>query len=184
MVEQRGGRKEAGVEERRRPSRAGRRRNATPEQRKARDAKLENPEYAGKELEKKDVESKQEDSGPPRQPRPVLGYALAGAGVVALGIGTYFGLKAISDRNESSQHCGPTGCTQQGVDLNQSAKGAAWASDFGIGLGIVGVAVGGYMLLKPRPPLEPAPESTPATSLRVVPRVSASAAGVEVGGAW
>src|SRR5262249_25432561 len=136
----------------------------TPEQRKERDAKLENPDYQGKDAEKKAADGKEEaDSGPPRAPRPVLGYVLAGAGVVALGIGTYFGLKAISDRNESSQHCGLGGCTVQGYDLNQSAKSEAWASDFGIGLGLAGVVAGGYLLLKPRPLLEPAPESSPQT---------------------
>lgn len=156
----------------------------TPEQRKERDAKLENPDYQGKESEKKAGAEKEVDEGPPRAPRPVLGYVLAGGGLVAVGVGTIFGLKAISDRNDSTQHCGQNGCTVEGYDLNQSAKTAAWVSDFGIGLGLVGVAVGGYMLLKPRPLLEQQPEAGSTARVHVIPAVTANSASLELGGAW
>ena len=128
----------------------------------------------------KDKEPQDEGSAPKR-PLPVLGLVLAGAGVVSVGIGTYFGFHAISQRHESDEHCGPSGCTQTGYDLNQQAKTSAWVSNFGIGLGAVAIGVGGYLLLK-KP--KTAPAEGAGVSLHVVPELTATSAGVGMGGAW
>ncbi len=140
-------------------------------------AKLENP-FEG-ETAPPAAEKKEE---PPTGSRPALGYVLFGAGLVGAGVGTYYGLRAISLRKDSDDRC-VSGCTQEGVDLNNQAKTAAWISDFGIGLGVVGVAIGGYMLLKtPEPPAKT--EETKETTFRVVPELTSTRAGVTVGGTW
>jgi hypothetical protein len=71
---------------------------------------------------------------------------LGGAGVAALGVGSAFGVLALSKRSDSNKDCQP-GCTPQGVNLNNQAITDAWVSDFGIGLGVVGIVAGAYLLL-------------------------------------
>jgi hypothetical protein len=126
--------------------------------------------------------AKEEEEEPTHASRPALGYVLFGAGVVGTGVGTYFGLRAISLRKDSDQNC-VSGCTVEGVDLNNRAKTAAWISDFGIGIGLIGVVIGGYMLLKT--PDEAAPkQETTETSLRLMPELTSTRAGLNVGGTW
>jgi hypothetical protein len=82
--------------------------------------------------------------------RKTAGVALGAAGVVALGVGGIFGLKALSKRSDSDAQCptGPDGkihCTQVGVTANDDARSAARISDLGLGLGVVLAAAGGYL---------------------------------------
>jgi len=112
-----------------------------------------------------------------------LGWVVLGTGVVALGVGTYFGVSALSTQNKVEQECPtPQTCSSKGVDLSHDAQAAAWASNIGIGVGIVGVVVGGYLLLS-------APGSAKASNARVAPgplRVSATRHGGELSlqGVW
>lgn len=76
---------------------------------------------------------------PPPPPAPdrtgetqrTIGIGVAGAGVLALGIGTAFGIRAMSI-GDQSEHCtlGPNGdgCPQSAVDEQESARGSAAAS--------------------------------------------------------
>ena len=140
-------------------------------------AKLENP-----------FESEAPTSPPleeepvPQASRPAFGYVLFGAGVVGAGVGTYYGLRAISLRKDSDAQCTP-GCSVEGVNLNNKAKTAAWISDFGIGVGVVGVVIGGYMLLKSPGPAAPKEDKAEA-SWRVVPELTSKQAAVIVEGTW
>ena len=139
-------------------------------------AKLENP------FEGDAPAPPKEQAEPPQASRPALGYVIFGVGVVGTGVGTYYGLRAISLRKDSDAQCA-SGCNAQGVDLNNQAKTAAWISNFGIGFGLVGLAVGGYMLLKS--PDAPAPrEDKTETSLRIVPELSPTKAALSIGGTW
>jgi hypothetical protein len=57
-----------------------------------------------------------------------LGLVLGGTGVVALGIGTYFGLRAISKKSDSEAHglCNKTQCmNDKGLTLTHEAQHAA-----------------------------------------------------------
>ena len=113
----------------------------------------------------------------------VLGWAVLGTGVVALGVGTYFGVSAISKQNKVDDECQThQTCSPAGVDLSHDANAAAWASNIGLGVGIVGVVVGGYLLLS-------APGSAKPGTARGAPgplRVSASRHGGELSlqGVW
>jgi hypothetical protein len=75
-------------------------------------------------------------------------WALLGGGVVALGAGSVLGVMAIDRRHKSNGACPTdTTCTDQGVKWNNQAKTFAWASDIGIGIGLLGVGIGTYLLL-------------------------------------
>jgi len=117
------------------------------------------------------------DSGAHHDTR-LLGGVVAGLGVVGVGIGSYFGLKALSDRNASDAQCVP-GCTQQAVDLNTSAKTEATASTVGFGVGVAGLAVGAYLFLTG------APASLPrAARVEVVPWSTTRVSGMGLRGSW
>jgi hypothetical protein len=58
-----------------------------------------------------------------------VGFVLGGAGVVALGIGAYFGVRAWQKNDESSDHCDGDRCfSQTGVDLRDEARSAGNSS--------------------------------------------------------
>jgi hypothetical protein len=78
----------------------------------------------------------------------VAAYVVGGIGVVGLGVGTYFGLRTFTKTKESDQACTPE-CTQAGVDAMNAAKTSAWISNIGFGVGILGVGIGTYLLLRP-----------------------------------
>lgn len=70
-----------------------------------------------------------------------LGLVVGGVGLVGLGLGSYFGVRAIAKNSDAEQHC-PRGALcddQQGEDLTHSAQRAASASNiaFAVGGGLV-----------------------------------------------
>ncbi len=73
--------------------------------------------------------------------RPVA-IAVGAAGIVALGIGTYFGVTAISKWNDSNRDCPASGCSPSGAQAAHDAKSAAGLSDVTVGIGIAAVAAG------------------------------------------
>jgi hypothetical protein len=112
-----------------------------------------------------------------------VAWAALGTGVVALGVGTYFGVTALSTQNDAEKECPtPKTCSDRGIDLTGDAERAAWASNIGFGVGIVGVVVGSYLLLT-------APASAKSAGARAVPspvHLSASPHGGELSlqGVW
>jgi hypothetical protein len=78
-----------------------------------------------------------------------LGWVVGGAGVAAIGVGAFFGVRAISKRHESDGQC-PTDitCSPEGVTLNQQATTAAWVSNIGVGTGLVAVVAGVWLLTR------------------------------------
>jgi hypothetical protein len=113
----------------------------------------------------------------------VVGWVVLGTGVAALGVGSYFGVAALSTQNEVEKECPTTQtCSPTGIELTHDAQAQAWASNIGIGVGVIGVALGGYLLLT-------APASTKPGTARAKPiplRVSASPHGGELSlqGVW
>lgn len=69
-----------------------------------------------------------------------LGWVAGGAGVVALGVGSYFGLKAFSDWGDRNDAC-KGGCTPEAKAAGSRASDAATLSTvlFAVGAGAVGV---------------------------------------------
>ena len=77
----------------------------------------------------------------------LIGYASGGIGLVALGVGAYFGARAITLKKRSDEVCPNDSCTEQrGVDDFNDAKTAATISNISVGVGLVGVGVGTYLL--------------------------------------
>lgn len=79
--------------------------------------------------------------------RRTVGVVLGGAGVAVIGIGTFFGIRALGRRADSDAWCSGSTCTdQRGVDLNDQARTDARISDLTIGIGAA-MTVSGILLL-------------------------------------
>lgn len=71
--------------------------------------------------------------------------AVAGiAGVAAVGIGTFFGVRAIDKHDESDALCTANPCSQASFDAHDSAKTAADISTIAFAAGLVALGVGTY----------------------------------------
>ena len=109
-----------------------------------------------------------------------VGWFFAGAGVVGLAAGGYFGAKWLDERDKSNPHCAGA-CDATGVRLRDDARtmsvDAIVSTGAGAGAVIVGVAL-----------IASAPRSriveSRATQARVVPRVGPSQWGLDVVGAF
>jgi len=101
-----------------------------------------------------------------------LGAVLGGAGIVGLGVGAYFGARAIAKNNAAEDACPGGRCSAQGDALDKQAHNAATLSNAFV-IGGAAVLVGGAILYFTRPR-----ERAPSVALQLSPR----AAGVTVGG--
>ncbi len=118
------------------------------------------------------------DTGVGSGGQSTLGYVIGGAGIVALGVGSYFGAKALSSWSDRNDHCPDAGCDGQAVTYGDDASKYGYIADVGIGVGLVGVGVGTYLLLT-------APSSENAQGgIRVEPVVARDSAGMSLGGVW
>lgn len=80
--------------------------------------------------------------------KTTAGWIVGGAGVAALGVGTFFGFKALSQKKDSDAQCPTdTTCTEAGAELSDKAHTSAWIANVGIALGIAGIGVGTYLVL-------------------------------------
>lgn len=87
--------------------------------------------------------------GGPEEPsdgRATAGWIVGGAGLVALGVGGFFGLRAMSRWDERNELC-QGGCTSAAVTAGNDAKSAASLATIGFGVGLVGLGVGAFLLL-------------------------------------
>lgn len=77
----------------------------------------------------------------------VLGIALGAAGVVGLGVGTFFGLSASSDWSDAKKDCDdfPYGCSQSALDARESATSNATLSTIGFIAGGALLATGAVL---------------------------------------
>jgi len=121
---------------------------------------------------------------PPPPPAPVdenpggtqrvIGLVLGGAGLVGVGLGTYFGLSAIDKDKKADEKCTPTLCQEKAdYDNADSAKSLATASTvtFAIGGGLI--AAGAIVFFT-------APSKTSSVSLS--PLIGPGFAGLRIGG--
>jgi serine/threonine-protein kinase len=78
-----------------------------------------------------------------------LGIVTGGVGIIGVGLGGYFGVRAISQNSDAEQHCPKEGfCSNQvGVDLTNEARDNASASNIAFALGAGLVAVGAVLYL-------------------------------------
>jgi hypothetical protein len=86
-------------------------------------------------------------AAPPGAPGPdrTAAYVVGGAGLVAIGVGVAFGLRA-SDKEDASKAGCPSGCiTQEAADLNQQARTAATIANISYAVGLAALATGAYL---------------------------------------
>jgi hypothetical protein len=96
----------------------------------------------------------------------VAAIVVGGAGVVALGVGGFFGLSAQSSYSDSKDLCSDSNiCTQHGSDLRSSAKSKALVSTVATGVGVAGLATAVALWLT-APKAEGPEHSTPASARR------------------
>jgi hypothetical protein len=117
--------------------------------------------------------------------KKVAGFVVGGVGIAALAVGTVFGVEALQKRSDSDATCsgnGNTCRTQAGVDANKDAQRFAIYSDVGLGVGVVGLVVGAYLVLSSAA-TKPVPAST-ATRFNVLPTVGARESSLALTGTW
>ena len=108
--------------------------------------------------------------------RNTTSYVLLGVGALGVGVGGYFGVRALSKKASSDDNCPQNRCTQAGVDLNNEAKSSARIANLGIGLGLVALGAGAYLLFSGSSPPEQGGSSV-ALSVLPLPRGGAASLG-------
>jgi tetratricopeptide (TPR) repeat protein len=84
----------------------------------------------------------------PSSGSPTLGYVVGGVGIVALGVGATFGILARSSYRDAEAACpSHVDCSPHAMDLRDQAGTRARVADVGIGIGLVGVAVGVVLIV-------------------------------------
>ncbi|HKQ67919.1 MAG TPA: hypothetical protein VJT73_01205 [Polyangiaceae bacterium] len=119
------------------------------------------------------------DRPPPANLQRTIGITLGALGVVGLGLGAFFGLKAISNNKEAEKHC-PRGtkCEDpEGPSLAEEASHAAVASNITFAAGGVILATGAFIFLT-------APSKPRTGVVRVMPIAGPRELGAAVGGSF
>ncbi len=85
----------------------------------------------------------------PSSARRTVAYVTGGAGIVALGVATFFGVKALSASSDAKAdgHCDATGCDAAGVAYVNDAHSAARISNITGAVGLVAVGTSLVLLL-------------------------------------
>jgi hypothetical protein len=91
---------------------------------------------------------------PPRLPDPApdrtLAWALGASGIVSLGIGAAFGLRALGTYADAEHDCpSHTGCESSALDTWRSARTSAWISNVGVGVGAIACVGSAWLFFGP-----------------------------------
>ncbi len=116
--------------------------------------------------------------GKPAGALRMASYATGAAGIVALGIGSYFGARAISKNHDAEDHCANgTQCQDaEGPRLTSQAKDAAVVANITIAAGAALVVTGVVLYLTSEPKRE--------ARLELHPLITRDVAGIGFGGAF
>lgn len=77
-----------------------------------------------------------------------LGFVVGGAGVLALGAGTYFGIRTFSLKSDANGHCEGRYCDDIGLELSSDAQRAATLSTLSFVAGGAAVAAGTWLVVR------------------------------------
>jgi len=107
-------------------------------------------------------------------------YVTGALGVVGLGVGSYFGVKAISKNSDAESHCpnSPRCNDAQGVSLTRDAQSAAVVANVAMSVGAAFVVAGVVLYLSSDH------REKPQARLELHPLVSRDLAGIGLGGAF
>jgi hypothetical protein len=127
------------------------------------------------------------DPAPPRQSEDEMrtgsnqstwGYVIGGVGVIGLGLGSFFGAKAISSWSKRNDLCPDGVCSTDAVAYGDDANRYGNMANVGVGLGLLGVGVGTYLVLTAPSPMDE------QGVISVEPSLAGGAPGMVIGGAW
>jgi len=109
----------------------------------------------------------------------IAGAVVAGAGVLSLGVGVYFGLEAKStyDGSNGPGRCVNNQCDSQGLQERSSAYSQATVSTVLVGVGLAAVATGAVLHFT-------APRESPIAGLGVSPMVARGGGGLVLLRSW
>jgi hypothetical protein len=110
--------------------------------------------------------------------RRTAGFITLAGGGAALAAGIGFGIAALVEQSSVEQSCPSLKCAPgaPGLAKSQTAQGDAWGADIGLGVGVLALAAGTYLVLTAPRPAQGA--------FLVLPSVGQGHAGVSVVTAW
>lgn len=116
-----------------------------------------------------------------------VGIILGGVGIVGLGVGAYFGIRAFSQQGIVEDNCEAGLCNREGFEADSDAHTSATVSTIAFAAGAALTAGGAVLFLTAGPP-GGAGAAAPATggpaALWLSPRVGSRGADLTLGGAW
>ncbi len=84
--------------------------------------------------------------------RNVAAVVTGGAGLVGVGLGTYFGVRTFALKSERDDHCDAKHfCDPRGLELDSNARDAALVSTIAIGVGTALIAVATFLVMTAPP---------------------------------
>jgi hypothetical protein len=104
------------------------------------------------------------------------GYIVSAVGVAAVGVGGYFGISAISHKNERDDLC-EGGCRRAALDEHRKAEDAATTANVFVGIG-AGLMVTGVLMVVL------APDDAAAAQTELLVQGSPSSAALQLHGTW
>lgn len=105
-------------------------------------------EKKDKKDEKKDDEKKDDGVKLSTDDKSIVPYVVLGAGVAAFGFGVFEGLKRNSLKSDLDAACGDQPkCPASAKSIQDDGKKAATLATVGLGLGVIGIGVGTYLVV-------------------------------------
>lgn len=86
-----------------------------------------------------------------RHNRRTLAWVFGGTGALGLLLGTYFGVHALSTKEDAGGLCAGNQCSREGARLYDNAHRAATLSTIGFGVGLAGLGVGTVLYISSNP---------------------------------
>jgi hypothetical protein len=111
-----------------------------------------------------------------------VGWSALGVGVGALGVGTFFGARALRGKSQSERQCPNGVCNDEGWELWNEGRSAATVANVMLPAGAL-CAAGGVALII-LAPSTPRAKAGAGAQLRVAPSLMLGAAALGVSGTW
>jgi serine/threonine-protein kinase len=116
----------------------------------------------------------------PSSPTRTVAYVIGGIGIVGLGVGSYFGLRAMQKNKDSQEFCDENNVCddRQAVELTEEAKDAAAISNIGFAVGGAALATGIVLFVVS------SPGGDESQALRISPRIAKNGGGLTLAGSF
>ena len=109
------------------------------------------------------------------EPNHAAAYVVGGLGLAAIGVGSYFGVQALQDRNKAEElGCNDTCPTPDAHQADKNAVFNGWLATAGIGAGLAAVGVAIYLYV------DAEAEHAEAGDVAVIPSAGPGGAGLDV----